>query len=124
MKREAWRETLRGLSPEEFQVLREAVREESRAREAQHLSVLRIGDWVEFDDRYGKKHRGTVTRINARTISVYCDPREADGPSTHWRVSASLVHRILPAESPVTSLPEGRFEAEILSSQAPRENPG
>ncbi|MGI0072151.1 MAG: mechanosensitive ion channel domain-containing protein [Thermoplasmata archaeon] len=124
MTREAWQETLRRLSAEEFQILREAVWEEARAREAQHLSNLRIGDWVEFEDRHGRKHRGTVTRINARTVSVDCDSGEPDGHPHHWRVAASLARRIVSAETPMASLSAGHPDAELLSSQPSRENPG
>ncbi|MGI0131031.1 MAG: hypothetical protein ACREDE_03920 [Thermoplasmata archaeon] len=124
MTREAWQETLRRLSAEEFQILREAVWEEVRAREAQHLSNLRIGDWVEFDDRKGRKQRGIVTRINTRTISVDCDSGEPDGHPHHWRVTASLARRIVSAETPRASLRAGHPDAEWLSSQPSRENPG
>jgi len=124
MKRESWRETLRGLSAEEFQVLREAVGEESRARETQHLSALRIGDLVEFEDRRGTRHRGTVTRINARTISVDCAPPELEGPASHWRVAASFVRRVVTVESSQASLPGGRLDAKILSNQSRREKSG
>ena len=122
MKREAWREMLRGLSPEEFRAVQEVLWEEARAREAQHLAALRTGDWVEFEDRHGATHRGTVTRINARTISVLCEPGERGAPATHWRVVASFVRRILPVEVPRAALPEP--EARILSGQAGREKGG
>ena len=124
MKRESWQETLRGLSAEEFQIVREAVWAEVRAREAQHLSALRIGDWVEFDDRLGRKQRGIVTRINARTISVDCDSGEPDGHRHHWRIAASLARRIVSAESARPSLSAGHPDGEWLSSQPSRENPG
>jgi len=107
MEREAWQEMLRGLSAEEFRVVREVVGEEARAREAQHLSTLRTGDWVEFEDRWGTTQRGTVTRINARTISVVCESREPGRPTTHWRVAASFVRRIVPTDVPRAALPEG-----------------
>ncbi len=122
MKREAWQERLRELSADEFRVLQETVWEEARAREAQHLSTLRTGDWVEFEDRRGTTHRGTVTRINARTISVHCEPGERGGPSMHWRVAASFVRPIIPVEVPKAALPEP--EAEFLSGQAGREKAG
>ena len=124
MKREAWQETLRGLSAEEFQIVREAVWAEVRAREAQHRSALRIGDWVEFDDRQGRKQRGIVTRINARTISVDCDSGEPDGHPHHWRVTASLVRRIVSAAPAMSSLSAGNPDVELLSSQPSREKPG
>lgn len=124
MKREAWQETLRGLSAEEFQIVREAVWAEVRAREAQHLSALRIGDWVEFDDRQGRKQRGIVTRINARTISVDCDSGEPDSHLHHWRIAASLARRIISGDPVRPSLSRGDSDEELLSSQPSRENPG
>ncbi|MCI4373595.1 MAG: hypothetical protein L3K02_08150 [Thermoplasmata archaeon] len=122
MNREAWREMLRGLSAEEFRVLREVVGDEARAREAQHLATIRMGDWVEFEGRNGIRHRGTVTRINARTISVHCEPGERGEASTHWRVAATFVRRIVPIEVAREAIPDP--EAENLSGQEERENPG
>ena len=122
MKREAWQEMLRGLSAEEFRVVQEVMSEEARAREAQHLSALRTVDWVEFEDRRGTTHRGTVTRINARTISVHCEPGEGGGAVTHWRVAASFVRRIVLVEVPRAALPEPK--AQFLSGQAGREKAG
>jgi hypothetical protein len=124
MKRETWQETLRALSAEEFQIVREAVWAEARAREAQHLSALRIGDWVEFDDRQGRKQRGIVTRINARTISVDCDSGEPDGHLHHWRIAASFARRIVSGEPVGPSLSAGHPDVGLLSSQPSRENPG
>jgi hypothetical protein len=118
MDREAWQEMLRGLSLEEFQSLKEMVWEEARAREAQHLSRLRTGDWVEFEDRSGTTLRGTVTRINARTISVDCAPREPGGHPAHWRVGASLVRRIVSVQGSAAALPEP--EARLLRGEASR----
>jgi hypothetical protein len=106
MKREAWQQMLRDLSLEDFQALRELVGEEARAREAQHLSRLRTGDWVAFEDRYGTTQRGLVTRINSRTISVDCSPREPGGHPVHWRVAASFVRRIVSGDAPAAALPE------------------
>ncbi len=121
MKREAWQELLRGLSPKEFRIAHEVVEGEVRAREVQHLSALRTRDWVEFEDRRGTTHRGTVSRINARTISVHCEPEEEGGPGIHWRGAASLVRRIVPVEVPRTAIPEP--EGRILRDQQTRENP-
>ncbi len=109
-KREVWQEMLRGLSTEEFHVLQEVVWEESRAREAHRLSELRSGDWVEFEDRNGITHRGTVTRLNARTVSVLCEPGEQGGSAMHWRVAVSYVRRIVRVDVPRTALPAKRAE--------------
>jgi hypothetical protein len=122
MNREAWREMLRGLSAEEFRVLREVVSDEVRAREAQHLASIRMRDWVEFDDRNGIRHRGTVTRINARTISVHCEPGERGEPTTHWRVAATFVRRIVAGEVAREALLEP--QTENLSGQVRREKAG
>ncbi len=122
MNREAWRERIRGLSAEEFRVLREVVSDEVRAREIQHLATIRMGDWVEFKDRYGITHRGTVTRINPRTISVHCEPGERGEPSMHWRVAATFVRRIVPVEVAREALPEP--QSENLSGQEGREKAG
>ncbi|MHB1435720.1 MAG: hypothetical protein ACYCPN_00020 [Thermoplasmata archaeon] len=122
MNREAWRERIRGLSAEEFRVLRELVSDEVRAREFQHLATIRMGDWVEFKDRYGITHRGTVTRINPRTISVHCEPGERGEPSTRWRVAATFVRRIVPVEVAREALPEP--QSENLRGQEGREKAG
>lgn len=122
MDREAWRERLRGLSAEEFRVLREVVGDEVRARETQHLAMLRVGDWVEFEDRYGVTHRGTVTRMNARTVSVHCKAGAQGEPATHWRVAVTFVRRIFPVEAARETLPEP--QTQNLSGQAGREKPG
>jgi hypothetical protein len=122
MDHEGWREKLRELSSEEFRVLREVMGDEIRAREIQHLATIRMGDWAEFEDRYGITHRGTVTRINARTISLLCKPGERGAPSTQWRVAATFVRRIVPVETAREALPEP--EIENLSGQARREKGG
>lgn len=124
MRQESWQETLRGLSTDEFQILRDAVGEESRARETQHLSALRIGDLVEFEDRRGTRHLGTVTRINARTISVDCAPTDREGTASQWRVAASFVRRVVTVESPQVSLPESLLDADFLRNQSRREKSG
>ncbi len=106
MDREAWREMLRGLSVEEFRLLRELVGDEDRAREAHQLAMLRIGDWVEFEDRNEITHRGIVARMNSRTIAVRCAPGEHGQPSTEWRVGVTFIRRIVPVEAARQALPE------------------
>ena len=102
MNREQWREAVRRLSLEEFRTLQRVVAEEYHAREAQQLSALRAGDWVEFEGRDGQIVRGVVHRLNRRTVEVTCDD---GGHHAHWRVSVSLVRRILSAEAPPAGLP-------------------
>ena len=107
MNREEWKETVRRLSLTEFRTLHEVVSEEFSAREAQQVANLRTGDWVEFDDQHGRTLRGTVTKVNRRTVSLHVDTRPGDGVSPHWRVSVSLVRRILSGDSPREALPPG-----------------
>ncbi len=107
MNRDQWRENVRRLSLEEFRTLQEVVAEEYQAREAEHLAKLRIGDWVEFEARDGQTIRGTVHRINRRTVEVTTDGQGAEGGHHHWRVSVSLVHRILSGEPTPPELPPG-----------------
>ena len=107
MNRESWRETVRRLSLEEFRLLQEVVAEEFRAREAEHLAKLRVGDWVEFEDRDGKTIRGTVHRINRRTVEVTHDGEGPNGGHHHWRVSVTLVRRVLSGDPTPPELPAG-----------------
>ena len=50
--------------------------------------------------------RGTVTRMNARTISVHCEPSERGEPSTAWRVAVAFVRQLVPVEVSKEALPE------------------
>jgi hypothetical protein len=95
MNREKWRETVRRLSLEEFRALQQVIAEEYHAREAQQLSTLRAGDWVEFEDKEGRTLRGEVHRLNRRTVEIGLDE---GGSHSHWRVSVTLVRRIISAE--------------------------
>ena len=105
MNREGWTEAVRRLSPEEFRVLSEIVGEEFRAREARSLSALRVGDWVEFHDRYGRPVRGTVQKMNRRTVEVHSEESGGHDRPTHWKVSVSLVRRVLAGDPGPASLP-------------------
>ncbi len=107
MNRDQWRETVRRLSLEEFRTLQEVLSEEHHAREAEHLAKLRVGDWVEFEDRYGQTIRGKVHQINRRTVEVTTEGQGADGGHHHWRVSVTLVRRIVSGEPSPGALPEG-----------------
>lgn len=102
---EAWRETVRRLPTEEFRALRDLVMEEARAREVLHLSALRTGDWVEFDDSERRTHRGTIVRINSRTASILCERGDGTGPPVRWRVGASYLRRIVSAHAAPPALP-------------------
>lgn len=107
MNRDQWREAVRRLSLEEFRVLQEVVGQEYHAREAQQMATLRPGDWVEFEDRYGETVRGVVRRLNRRTVEVAADRHGPEGGHHHWRVSVSLVRRIVPGEPSPAELPAG-----------------
>lgn len=107
MNREAWQETVRRLSLDEFRLLHEVVAEEYHAREAEHLAKLRVGDWVEFEDRHGRTVRGTVRRINRRTVEVTTDGHGTEEGHHHWRVSATLIRRVLEGEPAPPALPAG-----------------
>ena len=107
MNREQWRQSIRRLSLEEFRILQEVVAEEYHAREAEHLAKLRVGDWVEFEARDGQTIRGTVHRINRRTVEVTTDGHGPDGGHHHWRVSVTLVRRVLSGEPAPPELPAG-----------------
>ncbi len=108
MNRDQWREAVRRLSLEEFRILQEVVGEEHQAREAQQMATLRPGDWVEFEDRHGEMVRGVVRRLNRRTVEVTTDGQGEHGGHHHWRVSVTLVRRIVPGEPTPHELPAGR----------------
>ena len=48
------------------------------------------GDWVSWKDKHGFLHRGWVTRVNTKTISVQAE----DDPEGSWRVSATLLTKL------------------------------
>jgi hypothetical protein len=102
MNREKWQETVRRLSLEEFRTLQQVIAEEYHAREAQQLSTLRAGDWVEFEDKAGRTLRGEVHRLNRRTVEISMDD---GGRHAHWRVSVSLVRPIISAKPKQVELP-------------------
>ena len=119
MNREGWKEIVRRLSLEEFRILQEVIWEEHRAREAQQLAGLRTGDWVEFEDhRNGRALRGVVTRMNRRTVSVDVPPEDGHTHPHHWRVSVTLVRRILPGEAPPASLPQAPIHVADADEEA------
>lgn len=99
-----WREKIRELPEPELRELAQWVRDEVLAREARHAADLRPGDEVEFEDQSGLTHRGHVTRVNARSVSVHCPAdrhdRTEDGRTAVWRLSPSLVRRVPEAGRP------------------------
>lgn len=118
MNRDQWREAARRLSLEEFRVLQHVVGEESQAREAQQLAQLRPGDWVEFDDRDGQTVRGKVHRLNRRTVEVTTDGQGAAGGHHHWRVSVTLVRRVLSGEPPPREPPPLEGDHRLFSPRS------
>jgi hypothetical protein len=48
------------------------------------------GDRVSWKDKHGILHRGWVTRVNTKTISVQAE----DDPEGSWRVSATLLTKL------------------------------
>jgi hypothetical protein len=48
------------------------------------------GDRVSWKDKQGFEHRGWVTRVNTKTISV----EDEDDPEGIWRVSATLLTKL------------------------------
>ena len=116
VNREQWRESVRHLSLEEFRTLQEVVAEEYHAREAEHFAKLRVGDWVEFEDRYGQPVRGTVQKMNRRTVDVHSDGGGGHDRPTHWKVSVSLVRRVLSAEPTPKELPSRTVRNEPAAS--------
>lgn len=50
-----------------------------------------VGDEVEFDSKYGSKVRGTIIKVNSKTIKM----KSTDGVT--WVVSPSLLHESVTA---------------------------
>ena len=121
MDREGWKGAVHRLSPEEFRLLTEVVGEEFRAREAQSLFALRVGDWVEFLDRYGRPVRGTVQKMNRRTVEFHSEDGGGHHRPTHWKVSVSLVRRILTGEPTSAALPPRTLEGSVEPSEGSQE---
>lgn len=65
-----------------------------RERSAQGISrqEIAVGDAIGFQDREGRQRRGTVKRLNDKTVTIDCDGHP-------WRVSYALLHRMLDAQS-------------------------
>lgn len=68
----------------------DAVIRESTARGISRQEVA-VGDLVGFTDRDGQQRHGTVTRLNGKTVTLDCNGHP-------WRVSYSLLHRMIDAE--------------------------
>ena len=63
-----------------------AIRE--RASAGISRQEVAVGDEVGFQDRDGNLHRGTVRRLNDKTVTLDCDGRR-------WRVAYALLHRMI-----------------------------
>lgn len=49
-----------------------------------------VGDTVGFQDRQEAQRRGTVMRLNDKTVTLDCDGQS-------WRVACALLHRMIDA---------------------------
>jgi len=67
-------------------------RKRSRQLEEQEVSTFKVGDTVEFKDKYGIVQRGTVTKVNQRTVNV--DTEKAGA----WRISPRFLTKVQSAE--------------------------
>lgn len=65
-----------------------------RERSAQGISrqEIAVGDAIGFHDREGRQRHGTVMRLNNKTVTIDCDGHP-------WRVSYTLLHRMIDAGS-------------------------
>ena len=49
---------------------------------------VHVGDVVGFQDRYGRSHRGEISKLNDKTVTIM------EG-HTRWRVGYNLLHRLI-----------------------------
>lgn len=67
-----------------------AIRE--RPREGLGRNELAIGEIVGFTDRHQQERSGQIIRLNDRTVTLACGHQQ-------WRVSYSLLHRVVDSEA-------------------------
>lgn len=78
-----------------------------RPRQGLGRNEVAIGDWVGFVGRDNKERSGRVIRLNDKTVTIECEQLQ-------WRVSYSLLHRVLDSDANVVDgveilgLPVGR----------------
>lgn len=82
------RPLLRGMSTEELSAVHSLVNEEWTSLQNRAAHSFRKNDQVEFEDRTGNTVRGTVSRVNKKTVTI-------DVPGTRgWRVAPSLLRSV------------------------------
>ncbi|MHB8584869.1 MAG: hypothetical protein ACYDDF_03410 [Thermoplasmatota archaeon] len=69
----------------EFQQAWAVLRAESDRRRRAAMLSFREGDRVWFEDHRGARVSGTVGRVNAKTVTVWC------GDGVQWRVAPQLL---------------------------------
>jgi hypothetical protein len=52
------------------------------------VATFKLGDTVSFTDKHLRERIGTITRMNTKTYSLFCD-------GEHWRVSPGLLRKII-----------------------------
>lgn len=75
-------------SNDELNQIIEAIKLQRTYLSRQTTRSLRVGDTVEFAGRGGRMVRGTVEKINRKTVIV------AEAGYGRWRVTASLLTRV------------------------------
>ena len=87
-------EALNKLSRDELVTINRAVVKRIRmideARRMMANAAFNRGDYVSWKDMDGAEHRGFVTRVNKKTISV----QEVDDPDSIWRIPASFLKKL------------------------------
>ena len=103
---------LKKLSDDELRDLNRRIVEEldlrHRARQRKALLAFEVGDRVFFNDPEGRRHDGTVVRVNPKTLTIRTDRMMT------WRVAPTLVKKATEdAQSPAGNLfPWRRPESE------------
>lgn len=72
---------------EDLQRMANAINMKNRERQARATAVFGRGDKVEFTTKRGETVKGTVTRVNQKTVSV----QSFEG--VQWKVSGSLLRK-------------------------------
>lgn len=82
-------ETINCLRNEEVAAVFEMLKTRRSALAAEAVRVIAVGTLVEFDATRGRVIRGTVTKINQKTVNI---TPESESPfSRGWRVSAGAL---------------------------------
>ena len=79
------------LTDAEIRVLWQLLKDKHSQLARRTTRSLLVGDTVEFPGRYGSVLRGTITKINAKTVGV----RVVDnGRPVNWRVNSALIKKV------------------------------